>query len=246
MKKFFLFLLIFIVVAAPYVYFLGPQTLLYIRWTPSVEKSPKLYAVPQPMELGAECPKQSSRLAYFGWSFQAPWPDFQEGTLEPPVALVASRKGVRITITGESEAERNARANPPVSEPSLSAKLVKQIWGDPLIGLDPDSRDFRAAMYAASPEDISLWMPRTEALRLLILFPLKQLSLQGLPIPIRSHQGRRVQVFQFGEGGSVDPISVVAYGRKGQKLHLMFADTAATGGYFRQQDFECVVKTLRD
>ena len=245
MKKYFLYMLVAIVVTVPYAYFMGPQTWLWLMWTPSAEKAPELYAVPQPMAAEASCPAGSSRLRYFGWRFQAPWPKYQEGTVEPPTALIAFDVGVRITITGESDAEREARENPAPHEPGLIAKAANAIWGASLARVDTNSAEFREAIFAATPENVSLTMPRAEALGLLFLFPLKMLHLKGLPLPIQLYKGQRAQVFQFGAPGGVDPISLVAYGPKGNRLHLVIADSAATGGYFRQKDFDCIAKTLR-
>lgn len=225
-----------------YAYFLGPQTMAIFVHKKPPEEAPALYAVPVPMEVTPGCSAKGEPLAYLGWKFVAPWKRIEKADSREVLARITFNSGQTIVLTGKPQDSAGLPAKTPGSDESVteSTEALETALGLGTI----ESYEFNKHVLDATPESLSLFMPREEALRLATLLTLKSIMVPNLGYPLYSFESGTARGFQIGSPGT-DRILLMVFGPAEQRIDVMLAMEKQATGNITQEDVNCLIRSLR-
>jgi hypothetical protein len=114
------------------------------------------------------------KLSYFGYEFEAPWSDIDEGDTK----VIGKNKVVVVFWSGNVisfwASPPNELLNGLFADGPMDGKRFGQMFGDDLIKSD---YDLKRSLLELTPNDVTLFTPRNEAIRKSALIIMKQMAL---------------------------------------------------------------------
>jgi hypothetical protein len=167
-------LAVFLMVCGMFVWFCGIQSVCIWEIHRAAQREPAIWI--KPIQLGDLSVSQTrgKTLSYFGYEFEVPWSDIDQDKTK----VIGKNKIVVVFRSGNIisfwVAPPNELLNGLFADGSMDRKKFGQIYGDDLIKSD---YDFKRSLLDSTPNDVSLFTPRKDAIRKVALITMKQMAL---------------------------------------------------------------------
>ncbi|MFQ5520145.1 MAG: hypothetical protein ACE5FK_02005 [Candidatus Methylomirabilia bacterium] len=228
-----------VAVALLYGLLFGVQTFAVVSWKKPRSENPELYILPQRLHLPSEPQFAGTRLSYFGYDLEAPWTDIETEDAGKSFARISFKSGQGIVVFNPAEsidliAEFMAQ-NPDDADRTLS------VFG-------PDAMKSNYSLYQAilnaTPDELSIFMPKRDAIKLPILLILKRALLANAESGMYAFEFRDLRGFQFGNPARTNRVIIHLFVDHRQVELLVFVakDSDAT---LSQDEITHVIRTLR-
>jgi hypothetical protein len=187
-----------VVVIATYLVFFGVQTAFvleehYFGW-----KYPEIWQVPAELPDTSVSNSAGQKLSYLKCEFEVPWSDLdgQETKLFNGWQTIAFQTGKNIVLQTFPAKERlGSLATLGQKVDAEALRKLRHLYGDETLRSD---YEFTRAVLELTPDSVSIFMPRKEAVRAMMLLLLKQFMMHDADSGIFSIQTSHFRGFQFG------------------------------------------------
>lgn len=216
----------------------GLQTTFYFQAHHWAVNSPFLGETPQPLPSTAASPVQTKNLSFYGMDFSAPWKEIasqKPGDVQSTISFTAGPILVFFNPQNELDILNGIRGG----DPNLYSRY-QSVLGARLF---PSNYDLYAAVYGASPSQLSPFMPRGKMDRIGTLLQWK-LGFGGngaSAMYLISAAGMRG--IQFGDPSRDRTVVVRLFDSHNHQYRILFTSTKGPGT-FPQADINCVLDSL--
>lgn len=193
--------------------FFGMQTLAVISVKRTAGKSPEMCVVPQGLEIASPADVPGTRFSYFGYEFELPWTDVEEEVRESSVRIDSDSGKIVLFFDPAQQLDIVEERVVPGPE---SREEVVALLGKPGYARYRD-------MLNATPDQLSVFMPREESFRVSVLLMMKALLAGSLSAPgLHSFEHGDLRGFQFGDPQAADTVIVHVFDKADQHLEFNF------------------------
>jgi hypothetical protein len=237
-----LILVVVLIFVAVYILYYGLQTLIYCDVKHWGANDPSLYDTVKPMTITAPTlpAGQTTHLEFFNYQCEAPWKGPAKTTQGADFVddQFPSGQAIRVELP-EAQADVLKSFK---GESAEQQQRIATVFGDHPF----DSNfDLFAAVYNASPAQVSPFMPRIAAERAntLLIWKLELDSeLSGGTFQFESNGNRGLQ---FGDPDKSPAVAIRAFNAHDRQFKILFTRSLAASAKLTQSDIDQVIATLK-
>jgi hypothetical protein len=237
-----IFLGIAIVVCGTYLWFFGFQTFLALEARNIARNTPVVKKIPVELPDLSISRTPGKKLSYFGYEFEVPWDDIDDAKshiVGGNKAIIAFRSGNALSVWSGSPHEF---VNTTLSSGKINRDTFRQIYGDAALESD---YSFHRIMLDATPDKITPFIPKEQAISKAMLLLIKVISLpSGADSGIFAMTAGDFHGFQFGlPQSSPRGVDVQLYSDNAS-LSFIFGQKLNGPVFITQPDINRVVQTI--
>jgi hypothetical protein len=225
-----------------YLWLFGTQTFFVLEAHNAARKLP--FVKLAPIELADLSISQAPgmKLSYFGYEFEIPWTDIDEGKTKiigGNKAIIVFRSGNVLSIwSGQPHEFMNGL----LEQWKIDRETFRKMYGNEALQSD---YNFQRLILETTPDKITLFSPRETAVSQGMLLMVKAISVPGDPNSgIFAVQGKALKGFQYGRPESpLKHLSVELFPEDGH-LDLLFGQKKDGPTIISQADINRIVQTM--
>ena len=232
-------LVIVLIGVAAYILLYGLQTLIYFDGKHWGAQDTSLYITPHPVTIAASAPGTTTHLEFYNYQCEAPWKGPAKTTEGSDYIEAKFPSGpiLRVELPeAQADALQSFKGESPAQQQYIAA-----VFGDHPF----DSNfDLFAAIYGASPAQVSAFMPRVEAERLNTLLTWKMSLDTELPGGISQFSFGTMRGLQFGDPDHSQAVVLRAFNEHDRQFKILVTRAIASGPKLTQADINQIIATL--
>jgi len=239
-------LLVVVLAVAGYCIRYGLQTLTYIEAKMWARTDPWLNDVPVPLPPPAPLPDLSKAkdkptfVKTSEWEFRVPWKGEPKEVHLPTAIEFQFDSGQSITFYDPNE-QADSLGQLKKLNPLNYEKLTNVFQG----AIPQTNYELYRDVYSASPTQMSLFMPLSDAMRANVMLLWKiSFGVDAQP-GIRSFEWQKARGFEFGDPSKGGPVALRVFDNQDRQFRFLFVTRAGTQGTFTQDDVDFVIQTLQ-
>ena len=217
--------------------FFGVQTAAVILVKRKAAVSPEMSMVPQPLVSPSASEASGKRFSCFGYEFELPWADVTVDVKESSVRI-AAKSGKTVFFP----------------DPAKQVDILEEVTPqdadsrDAVVALFGEGRyDFYSDMLNATPDQLSVFMPREESIRVSVLLSMKGVlvPVTGPPSGIFAFAHGDFRGFQFGDPAVADKVFVELFHQDRPPFQVVFLGGQDPRARLCQDDINRLTTTLK-
>jgi hypothetical protein len=224
---------------AVYILLYGLQTLIYFDAKHWGSQDTSLYITPHTITLAPSAPGPTTHLEFYNYQCEAPWKGPAKTTEEADYIEAKFPSGpiVRVELPeAQADALQSFKGESPAQQQHIAT-----VFGDHPF----DSNfDLFAAIYSASPDQVSAFMPRIAAERVNTLLNWKMSLDSELPGGISQFEHGTLRGLQFGDPDHSQTVVLRAFNEHDRQFKILLTHSAASTQKLTQANIDQIIATL--
>ncbi len=229
------------IIVIMYGFFFGLQTFAIIFWRNAKSEHPELYVLPKQLQLSSNFQSAGTQLSYFGYKFEVPWTEIEKEEIKNSAAIVSfkSGKGIIFFKPGESVDFFEEFTK---EMPGIIDRLIL-LFGKESI---QSNYSFYQSILNATPEHLSVFMPRREAFKTFIRLVLKGMIVKSLEPSLYSFAHEKLRGFQFGNPNYAKKgVLIYAFDINDSEVEFSVFVTKDSDTSLSQVEVNTIIQTLK-
>ena len=210
----------------------GPQAFIVLKLRKTLPHDQSLYAMPEQLISTESSEGLGTTLSYFGYQFEVPWIGVENQYQGPSLVVVRFNSGQVVMFQNPMETLKILKAT----------RKVFEAWGNTAALSNYSAYDY---VLHVTPRQMSVFMPRQEAVRVAALLPIKYAFAYKSESGLYSFDWANIKGFQCGSPGLTRTIIVNAFDRNDAPIQLIFSTKDGSQAVLSQSDINRVLTTIR-
>ncbi len=218
----------------------GVQTAAVFYLKKTQGEYPELYVLPYRLEVPSELKFAGRKLSFFGYDFEAPWTDVEKEDTRQSFARILFKSGKAIVVFNPAEGvdlvDEFMEKNPEYADNMVS------VFGHETM---KSNYSLYKAILNATPNELSIFMPKKDVVRLSILLILKPMLLVNAESGLYSFEYQDLRGFQFGNPARTSKVMVHIFDKDDRKVELLIFAPKDSATTLSQDEIIHLIQTLR-
>lgn len=233
-------LVILLIMVSLFMVLYGMQTSVAFNARRWQQQDPGLAAVPQTLNVPAVDKPTGTPLEFYNYQCMAPWKGPAKLDDKGDYVEEAFPDGPKMRIYSP-ETQANSLEVFKGTDPAAQERITRLFGGHPF----DSNYDLYAAVYNATPGQLSSFMSRQEAERVNTLLLWKANFDSQLPGGIFRFEANDLRGFQFGDPGASRAVMLRAFNNRDRQFQILFVMPQSATDKLTQGDINQVIATLK-
>lgn len=229
-----------LVCGAVFTIFYGVQANAWYTARKMVREEPYLTMVPQPLKDTRINSSIGMPLSCFGYGFEVPWKDLDRLEEHERIARVVFKSGPVIVFfrpKGKAESVEALQGGDPVQ-----AQQIRALYGPETMASD---YELERAILSMTPDQVSVFMPRNEAIRDSTLLLFKTFKVRREQSALYSVQTPNLRGFQKGDPSRDKSTALELFDYQDHRVEVLIGADRHGTVKITQADVNRIIQTLR-